>query len=175
MARVTVEDCIDKVESPYELVLVAKERAAQLGSGIEPTIDRDNDKNTVISLREIANENVKVQDLTEAAVYKLRKHVEQVEEGAEDDEDIGDDFESMYKGEISRSGAPILPSKRARKTPEKIQVSKDDLAELSETAKPDVLVAPVSEDDESDQGDMSLDQVSESEDQAADDTDNSNS
>ena len=175
MARVTVEDCIDKVESPYELVLVAKERAAQLGSGIEPTIDRDNDKNTVISLREIANENVKVQDLTEAAVYKLRKHVEQVEEGAEDDEDIGDDFESMYKGEISKSGAPILPSKRARKTPEKIQVSKDDLAELSETAKPDILETPVSEDDESDQGDMSLDQVSESEDQAADDTDNSNS
>ena len=175
MARVTVEDCIDKVESPYELVLVAKERAAQLGSGIEPTIDRDNDKNTVISLREIANENVKVQDLTEAAVYKLRKHVEQVEEGAEDDEDIGDDFESMYKGEISKSGAPILPSKRARKTPEKIQVSKDDLAELSETAKPEVLEVPVSEDDESDQEDMSLDQVSESEDQAADDTDNSNS
>ena len=175
MARVTVEDCIDKVESPYELVLVAKERAAQLGSGIEPTIDRDNDKNTVISLREIANENVKVQDLTEAAVYKLRKHVEQVEEGAEDDDDIGDDFESMYKGEISKSGAPILPSKRARKTPEKIQVSKDDLAELSETAKPDILEAQVSEDDESDQGDMSLDQVSESEDQAADDTDNSNS
>ena len=175
MARVTVEDCIDKVESPYELVLVAKERAAQLGSGIEPTIDRDNDKNTVISLREIANENVKVQDLTEAAVYKLRKHVEQVEEGVEDDEDIGDDFESMYKGEISKSGAPILPSKRARKTPEKIQVSKDDLAELSETAKPEVSEAPVSEDDESDQGDMSLDQVSESEDQAADDTDNSNS
>ena len=175
MARVTVEDCIDKVESPYELVLVAKERAAQLGSGIEPTIDRDNDKNTVISLREIANENVKVDDLTEAAVYKLRKHVEQVEEGAEDDEDIGDDFESMYKGEISKSGAPILPSKRARKTPEKIQVSKDDLAELSETAKPEVLEGPVSEDDESDQGDMSLDQVSESEDQAADDTDNSNS
>ena len=175
MARVTVEDCIDKVESPYELVLVAKERAAQLGSGIEPTIDRDNDKNTVISLREIANENVKVDDLTEAAVYKLRKHVEQVEEGAEDDEDIGDDFESMYKGEISKSGAPILPSKRARKTPEKIQVSKDDLAELSETAKPEVLEASVSEDDESNQGDMSLDQVSESEDQAADDTDDSNS
>ena len=51
MARVTVEDCIDKVDSPYELVLVAKERATQLNAGIEPTIDRDNDKNTVISLR----------------------------------------------------------------------------------------------------------------------------
>ena len=54
MARVTVEDCIDKVESPYELVLVAKERATQLNSGIEPTLERDNDKNTVIALREIA-------------------------------------------------------------------------------------------------------------------------
>ena len=65
MARVTVEDCIDKVESPYELVLVAKERATQLNAGIEPTIDRDNDKNTVISLREIAEEKIKVSDLTD--------------------------------------------------------------------------------------------------------------
>ena len=78
MARVTVEDCIDKVESPYELVLVAKERATQLNSGIEPTLDRDNDKNTVIALREIAEEKIKVSDLTENAVYKLRKHVEQI-------------------------------------------------------------------------------------------------
>ena len=81
MARVTVEDCIDKVESPYELVLVAKERATQLNSGIEPTLDRDNDKNTVISLREIAEEKIKVSDLTDSAVYKLRKHVEQVDDG----------------------------------------------------------------------------------------------
>ena len=78
MARVTVEDCIDKVDSPYELVLVAKERATQLNTGIEPTLDRDNDKNTVIALREIAEENIKVDDLTESAVYKLRKHVEQL-------------------------------------------------------------------------------------------------
>ena len=166
MARVTVEDCVDKVDSPYELVLVAKERAAQLSSGIEPTLDRDNDKNTVIALREIAEENVKVQDLTEAAVYKLRKHVEQVDEGTEDDEDIGDDFESLYKGEISKSGAPILPSKRARKTPEKIQISKDDLAELSQTAKPEVET-PSSEETEA-ETDISLEQVSEAEDQVTD-------
>ena len=164
MARVTVEDCIDKVESPYELVLVAKERATQLNSGIEPTIDRDNDKNTVIALREIAEENIKVPDLTESAVYKLRKHVEQVDDGAEDDEDVGDDFESLYKGEISKSGTPILPSKRARKAPEKIQVSKDDLAELSETAKPDV---ESSNDDEVENNDISLEEVSEAEDQVA--------
>ena len=135
MARVTVEDCIDKVDSPYELVLVAKERATQLNSGIEPTLDRDNDKNTVIALREIANENIKVPDLEESAVYKLRKHVEQIEEISEEDEEVGDDFESMYKGEISKSGTPILPSKRARKIPEKIQISKEDLEELTPKAE----------------------------------------
>ena len=78
MARVTVEDCSDKVESPYELVLVAKERATQLNSGIEPSLDRDNDKNTVIALREIAEENIKVKDLTESAVFKLRKINEEI-------------------------------------------------------------------------------------------------
>ena len=165
MARVTVEDCIDKVESPYELVLVAKERATQLNSGIEPTLDKDNDKNTVISLREIAVENVKVSDLTDSAIYKLRKHVEQVEENAEEDDDIGDDFENLYKGEISKSGTPILPSKRARKIPEKIQVSKEDLEELSATAKTDVELEPETEDG-TEESDVSLDQVSEAEDQA---------
>ena len=162
MARVTVEDCIDKVDSPYELVLVAKERATQLNSGIEPTLDRDNDKNTVVALREIAEEKIKVPDLTESAVYKLRKHVEQVDDGSEDDEEVGDDFESLYKGEISKSGAPILPSKRARKTPEKIQVSQDDLAELSQTAKPDLEVKN-DEDNVSEDGNISLDEVSETE------------
>ena len=167
MARVTVEDCIDKVESPYELVLVAKERATQLNAGIEPTIDRDNDKNTVISLREIAEEKIKVSDLTESAVYKLRKHVEQVDDSAEDDEEIGDDFENLYKGEISKSGTPILPSKRARKTPEKIKVSQDDLAELSQTAQPDVE-ASVAEDDVNNQDDVSLEEVSEKENHESD-------
>ena len=152
MARVTVEDCIDKVESPYELVLVAKERATQLNSGIEPLLDRDNDKNTVISLREIAEEKIKVSDLTDSAVYKLRKHVEQVDDGSEDDEEIGDDFENMYKGEISKSGTPILPSKRARKTPEKIQVSQEDLAEIqnsTETSSTEPLDTPAEEGDAS--------------------------
>ena len=175
MARVTVEDCIDKVDSPYELVLVAKERATQLNSGIEPTLDRDNDKNTVISLREIAEEKIKVSDLTDSAVYKLRKHVEQVDDGSDDDEEVGDDFENMYKGEISKSGTPILPSKRARKAPEKIQVSKDDLAELSETAQPDVPDAPVDQEVDSEQEDISLEEVSESENQESEDSDTSNS
>ena len=160
MARVTVEDCIDKVESPYELVLVAKERATQLNAGIEPTIERDNDKNTVISLREIADDKIKVSDLTEAAVYKLRKHVEQIDDSADDDEEVGDDFENLYKGEISKSGTPILPSKRARKTPEKILVSKEDLAEI-ENATETASVEPL--ETTSEEGDASLDEMQEEE------------
>ena len=159
MARVTVEDCTDKVDSPYELVLVAKERATQLNSGIEPTLDRDNDKNTVISLREIASENIKVPDLIESAIYKLRKHVEQVDDGSEDDEEIGDDFENLYKGEISKSGTPILPSKRARKIPEKIQVLKEDLDELKATSEPTVE----SENKQTEESTVSLDELSEAE------------
>ena len=170
MARVTVEDCIDKVDSPYELVLVAKERATQLNSGLEPSLDRDNDKNTVIALREIAEETIKVPDLTDAAVYKLRKHVEQIDDTSEDEDDIGDDFENLYKGEISKSGVPILPSKRARKIPEKIQVSKDDLAELQNTAEQPAS-DPV-EEIQDEETDVSLDEMKDQEETVSDETEN---
>jgi len=164
MARVTVEDCIDKVDSPYELVLVAKERATQLNSGLEPTLDRDNDKNTVISLREIAEENIKVKDLLESAVYKLRKHVEQVDDASEDDEVVGDDFESLYKGEISKSGIPILPSKRARKIPQKIEVFKEDLAELKNSPEEQTIESESSEESiEAQKEDVSLDNLKDEE------------
>ena len=164
MARVTVEDCIDKVDSPYELVLVAKERATQLNSGLEPTLERDNDKNTVISLREIAEEKIKVKDLVESAVYKLRKHIEQVDDNLEDDEVIGDDFENLYKGEISKSGVPILPSKRARKVPEKIQVSQDDLAELKNSPEEQTIESePANESADAEGEDVSLDNLKDEE------------
>ena len=172
MARVTVEDCIDKVDSPYELVLVAKERATQLNSGLEPTLDRDNDKNTVIALREIAEETIKVPDLTDAAVYKLRKHVEQVDDTSDDDEDVGDDFENLYKGEISKSGVPILPSKRARKIPEKIQVSNDDLAEL-QNATEQPASDPV-EDTQEEEVDVSLDEMKDQEETVSEATETEN-
>ena len=166
MARVTVEDCIDKVDSPYELVLVAKERATQLNSGIETTLDKNNDKNTVIALREIAEEKIKVPDLTESAVYKLRKHVEQVDDGSDDDEEIGDDFESLYKGEISKSGTPILPSKRARKAPEKIQVAAEDLEELTAKEQPEIDANPELKVKE-EETEVSLDQITENTDDSS--------
>mgnify|MGYP002701145225 FL=1 len=173
MARVTVEDCIDKVDSPYELVLGAKERATQLNSGIEPSVEKDNDKNTVIALREIANENVKTSELTDSAVYKLRKHIEQVDDLSEEDEDIGDDFENLYKGEISKSGAPILPSKRARKVPEKIQVSKEDLAELQNADATQSNDAPAEEGGVEESNEVSLDEIAENDQQDADNSENS--
>ena len=108
MARVTVEDCIDKVESPYELVLVAKERTTQLNSGMDPTLERDN--------------------------------------------------ENLYKGEVSKSGTPILPSKRARKVPEKIQVTKEDLSELNQN--PEISDQNIPENSNED---VSLDTIKEQE------------
>ena len=134
MARITVEDCFDKVDGPYDLVLVAKERTAQLNSGEQPNVDPKNDKNTVIALKEIAENKVSVKDLRESAINKLREHIEQDTSASEQDESEGDDFENIYKGEVSKSGVPILPSKRARKIPEKIEVFKEekDQKEISE-------------------------------------------
>ena len=175
MARVTVEDCIDKVESPYQLVLVAKERATQLNSGIEPNVDRENDKHTVISLREIAEDKVKVSELEDSAVYKLRKHVEQAEESSEDEEEIGDDFENLYKGEISKSGVPILPSKRARKIPEKIKVSDEDLAELKSNSEEVATPEPVDEEVKDDNSDVSLDEMKDQETISEENSDSDNS
>ena len=126
MARITVEDCIDKVEGPYDLVLIAKERAVQLNSGEQPNVDPENDKNTVIALKEIAENKISVKELKETAINKLRKHIEQDISASEQDESEGDDFENIYKGEVSKSGVPILPSKRARKIPEKIEIFKED-------------------------------------------------
>ena len=76
MARVTVEDCVDKVENRFELVLLASHRARMLASGAPLTIDRDNDKNPVIALREIADQTVAPEDLKEDLIHSLQKYVE---------------------------------------------------------------------------------------------------
>ena len=76
MARVTVEDCIDKVENRFDLVLLASHRARMLSSGAPITIDRDNDKNPVVALREIADETISPGDLKEDLIHSLQKYVE---------------------------------------------------------------------------------------------------
>ena len=76
MARVTVEDCIDKVENRFDLVLLASHRARMVSSGAPITIDRDNDKNPVVALREIADETISPGDLKEDLIHSLQKYVE---------------------------------------------------------------------------------------------------
>jgi DNA-directed RNA polymerase subunit omega len=83
MARVTVEDCIDKVENRFDLVLLASHRARMISSGQQITIDRDNDKNPVVALREIADETLAPEDLKEDLIHSLQKHVEVDEPEAE--------------------------------------------------------------------------------------------
>ncbi|MCL4170421.1 UNVERIFIED_CONTAM: hypothetical protein GTU68_008463 [Idotea baltica] len=76
MARVTVEDCVDKVENRFNLVLLAAHRARMISTGSELTVDRDNDKNPVVSLREIADETISPDDLNEELIHSLQKYVE---------------------------------------------------------------------------------------------------
>ena len=76
MARVTVEDCVDKVENRFELVLLASHRARMVASGAPLTVDRDNDKNPVIALREIADQTIAPEDLKEDLIHSLQKYVE---------------------------------------------------------------------------------------------------
>ena len=89
MARVTVEDCIDKVDNRFELVLLAGHRARQISQGAPITIDRDNDKNPVVALREIADETLSPGDLKEDLIHSLQKHVE-VDEPEADGQEITD-------------------------------------------------------------------------------------
>ena len=123
MARITVEDCLKKIDSQYDLVLLAKERTAQLNAGELSLVPIDNDKNTVISLREIGEGKVSIKNLEDAAINKLRKQQEETPslEGLEEEQE--DSFDKIYKGEVSKSGTAILPSKRVRRIPEKIDLN----------------------------------------------------
>tara|TARA_E500000178_G_C16770091_1_gene638763 strand:+ start:189 stop:674 length:486 start_codon:yes stop_codon:yes gene_type:complete len=118
MARITVEDCLEKVDNQYDLVLLAKERTAQLNSGATLLVPEDNDKKTIISLREIGDGKIDVKELEEKAILRLRKEPDENLQQEEVVEDENDDFESLYKGQVSKSGVAILPSKRTRKIPE---------------------------------------------------------
>ena len=117
MARITVEDCLEKIENQYDLVLLAKERTSQLNSGSEMLVEEDNDKRTVVALREIAEGKVDVDELRKSTILRLRKEPDENLEEQDTEEISSDDFEKQYKGEVSKSGVAILPSKRMRKIP----------------------------------------------------------
>jgi DNA-directed RNA polymerase subunit omega len=134
MARITVEDCMTKVDNQYDLVLLAKERTAQLNAGIQMLVPEDNDKKTIISLREIGEGKVQVDDLEKSAILRLRKEPDENLQQEETEEEENDEFESLYKGQISKSGIAILPSKRTRKIPDiKKVVATEDLTTEDKT------------------------------------------
>ena len=118
MARVTVEDCLQQVDNQYDLVILAKERTLQLGVGDAPQVPVDNDKRTVLALREIAEKKVSVKDLEESTIDRMRDHPDDAVAQEDFDSPDGDSFEDIYQGEVSKSGQAILPSKRSRKIPE---------------------------------------------------------
>ena len=132
MARITVEDCLEKVDNQYDLVLLAKERTVQLNAGSPMLVDEDNDKRTIISLREIGDGKIDIQEVEASAIKRLRKEPDESEEQEEIEEETNDDFENLYKGQVSKSGVAILPSKRTRRIPEikKPSLADEALSEL---------------------------------------------
>jgi DNA-directed RNA polymerase subunit omega len=126
MARITVEDCLEKVDNQYDLVLLAKERTVQLNAGSPMLVEEDNDKRTIISLREIGDNKIDVKEIEASAIKRLRKEPDELEQQEEAEEETNDDFENLYKGQVSKSGVAILPSKRTRRIPE---VKKPSLAD----------------------------------------------
>ena len=127
MARITVEDCLKKVDSQYDLVLLAKERTSQLNAGEKPLVPEDNDKNTVLALREIGEGKITIKSLKESAINRLRKYQKETVGLEELDEENEDNFDKIYKGEVSKSGTAILPSKRTKRIPEKVNLDYKNL------------------------------------------------
>ena len=119
MARVTVEDCIDKVENRFDLVLLSAHRGRMISSGSQITVDRDNDKNPVVALREIADKTISPEDLREDLIHSLQKYVEVdepeqhaaplLDTGSSDD---GDTFDTMSEDELLRGIESLAPPER---------------------------------------------------------------
>ncbi|BCH53801.1 DNA-directed RNA polymerase subunit omega [Agrobacterium vitis] len=129
MARVTVEDCIDKVDNRFELVLLASHRARQISQGAQITIDRDNDKNPVVALREIADETLSPDDLKEDLIHSLQKHVEvdepeqdaasvaegQLTSGSQDEDEMPETvaFDQMSEEELLAGIEGLVPPEKS--------------------------------------------------------------
>ena len=156
MARITVEDCLEKINSQYDLVMLANERTSQLNAGDQSLVPKDNDKNTVIALREIGDGKISINTLEDSAINKLRKQQEEKAELEDLDDEQSDSFDKIYKGEISKSGTAILPSKRVRRIPEKFSFTSKNLEKKTDDidekeSKPEVKTESLPADKESEQ------------------------
>lgn len=132
MARVTVEDCIDKVPNRFELVLLSSHRSRQISAGAEISVDRDNDKNPVVALREIADEQLSPGDLKEDLIHSLQKHVE-----------VDEPEELVTAG----TEEPIISGDASAPAEDRPQVAFDTLSEEELLAGIQGLVPPEKTDD----------------------------
>ena len=155
MARVTVEDCLEVIDNQYDLVILAKERTLQIGAGDKPMVSENNDKKTVLSLRELGDKKLDQKTLESQTIDRAREHPDDVVEQEEYDTSEGDAFEEIYKGEVSKSGQAILPSKRSRKVPaanvKSDENSTIDDDEFTENNVDDAELNEVSEENSEDQ------------------------
>ena len=145
MARITVEDCLAKIDSQYDLVLLAKERTSQLNAGNKPLVSEDNDKNTVIALREIGDGKISLKTLEDSAINKLRKQQEETTDIEDLDEEQEDSFDKIYKGEVSKSGTAILPSKRIRRLTEKVLFKSENINNIDKDKDKEKETTPQAE------------------------------
>ncbi len=130
MARVTVEDCVDKIPNRFDLVLLASQRARAIAAGAPMTLERDNDKNPVVALREVADETITPEELSEAAIYSLRKHVE-ADEPEEDDM-------SLLMAASSQSGSEDAAEPAAvTESPAKTRAFAEEMKDISSGATND--------------------------------------
>ena len=139
MARVTVEDCLEQVDNQYDLIILAKERTLQIGAGDKTLVDEDNDKKTVISLREIGDKKIDIKNLNNATIDRAIDHPEDATVQEDFDAPEGDEFEAIYKGEVSKSGQAILPSKRSRKVPVASAAAVDDADDSDDDVSEDIV------------------------------------
>ncbi len=146
MARVTVEDCIDKVDNRFELVLLAGHRARQISSGADITIERDNDKNPVVALREIADETLSPADLKEDLIHSLQKHVEV----DEPENEIEEEMDAIDYAEMPVASDPIIgeaPIANDSANDEEPEIAFDRMSEDELLAGIEGLVPPEKSDD----------------------------
>ena len=108
MARITVEDCLEKVDNQYDLVLLAKERTVQLNAGSPMLVEEDNDKRTIISLREIGDGKIDVKEVEASAIKRLRKEPDEIEQQEETEEETNDDFENYCVPSGEKRGAKLV-------------------------------------------------------------------
>ena len=142
MARVTVEDCVDKVSNRFELVMLAAQRSREVSAGSELTVERDNDKNPVVALREIADETITVKDLQDGLVRSLQKFVE-VDEPEDDDA-----LELMAGATMAGEAVEDLQALMGQSAPSRSKASKASEAEVDVASADDAAGADGSEEQE---------------------------